>query len=213
MDRLTHWEQVYRTKEPDQVSWFQADARLSREMIVGAVPDRTASIIDIGAGASTLADGLLGAGYRHLTVMDLSSAALELAKVRLGPLASSVTWQTADVLTAALPAQAFDVWHDRAVFHFLTDPVDRTRYVAQVCHAVRPGGIVLVATFAEDGPLRCSGLEVARYSAAELHAQFGPAFTVLTSDRELHTTPSGATQSFTYCVLQLERAGQVTVGV
>ena len=203
MDRHEHWEQVYRTKGPDQVSWFQAEARLSRELIVGAVPDRTASIIDIGAGASTLVDGLLGAGYRNLTVIDLSSAALELTKARLGPAADDVTWQAADILSAELPAQAFDVWHDRAVFHFLTDASDRARYVAQVRHAVRPGGIVLVATFAEDGPLRCSGLEVARYSPDALHAEFGDAFALLASHRELHTTPSGATQAFTYCVCRL----------
>lgn len=203
MDRLEHWEQVYRTKGPDQVSWFQAEARLSRELIADAAPDRNSSIIDIGAGASTLVDGLLGIGYRQVTVMDLSSAALALAKARLGSAAESVTWQAADVLKVRLPAHAFDVWHDRAVFHFLTDARDRARYVAQVRHAVRPGGIVLVATFADDGPLRCSGLEVARYTPHELHAQFGEEFTLLESHRELHTTPSGATQAFTYCLCRL----------
>jgi SAM-dependent methyltransferase len=205
MDRREHWEQVYRTKGPDQLSWFQAEARLSRELIAHAAPARDAAIVDIGAGASTLVDGLLHIGYRHLTVVDISAAALELAKQRIGDAANAVTWETADILTAEFPAAAFDVWHDRAVFHFLTDPADRTRYVAQVRHAVRPGGIVLVATFAEDGPLRCSGLEVARYAPAALHAQFGEAFELLESHRELHTTPSGATQAFSYCVCRLKQ--------
>lgn len=206
MERHEHWEQVYRTKGPDQVSWFQAEARLSRELIAGAAPNRSAAIIDIGAGASTLVDGLLGVGYRDITVVDISEAALEIAKARLGHAADAVTWRAADVLTADFPAQAFDVWHDRAVFHFLTAATDRARYVAQVRHAVRPGGIVLVATFAEDGPLRCSGLEVARYAPDALHAQFGDDFTLIGSHRELHTTPSGATQAFTYCVCRLAAA-------
>ena len=203
MDRNAHWEQVYRTKGPDQVSWFQAEARLSRVLIERAAPDRAARIIDIGAGASTLVDGLLASGYRHITVVDLSATALFLAQQRLGGAAASVIWRAADVLTAAFPAAAFDVWHDRAVFHFLTDAADRMRYVAQVRAAVRPGGHVIVATFAEDGPTRCSGLDVARYSADALHAEFGAGFVVLESQRELHTTPSGSEQAFTYCVCRV----------
>lgn len=196
----THWEHVYRTKGPDQVSWFQAEARLSRELIERHAPARESRIIDIGAGASTLVDGLLAAGYRELTVLDLSSAALDIARRRIGDAANAVQWLAADVLTVELPAQQFDVWHDRAVFHFLTSATDRARYVAQVRHAVRPGGLVIVATFAEDGPTRCSGLDVARYSAGALHAEFGSGFTLLHSEREVHTTPSGAVQAFTYCL-------------
>ena len=203
MDRNAHWEQVYRTKGPDQVSWFQAEARLSRVLIERAAPDRAARIIDIGAGASTLVDGLLASGYRHITVVDWSSTALTVARQRLGSAATAVTWRAADVLTAAFPAAAFDVWHDRAVFHFLTDAADRARYVAQVRRAVRPGGHVIAATFAEDGPSRCSGLDVARYTADALHAEFGAGFVVLESHRELHTTPSGAEQAFTYCVCRV----------
>jgi 2-polyprenyl-3-methyl-5-hydroxy-6-metoxy-1,4-benzoquinol methylase len=212
MDRHEHWETVYRTKGPDQVSWFQAEARLSRELITRAAPNRDAAIIDIGAGASTLVDGLLSAGYHQMTVVDISAAALALAKTRLGAAAAPVTWQAADVLAAEFPAQRFDVWHDRAVFHFLTDPADRARYVAQVRHAVRPGGIVLVATFAEDGPLKCSGLEVARYAPDALHAEFGEGFTLMESHRELHTTPSGATQAFTYCVCRVAQPELAAVG-
>jgi SAM-dependent methyltransferase len=202
MDRREHWEQVYRTKGPEQVSWFQAEARLSRQLIEATTPDRATRIIDIGAGASTLVDGLLAAGYRHLTVVDLSAAALARSQARLGDTAAAVTWQTADVLTAALPPHAFDVWHDRAVFHFLTAAEDRARYVAQVRRAVRPDGVVIVATFAEDGPTRCSGLEVARYAPAQLQAEFGAPFALLESHRELHTTPGGATQAFTYAVFR-----------
>jgi SAM-dependent methyltransferase len=205
MNRSAHWEQIYRTKGPDQVSWFQAEARLSRQLIERLVPDRAAPIIDIGAGASTLVDGLLASGYRDLTIVDLSASALALTQQRLGSAGSHVRWQAADVLSVALPSQAFDLWHDRAVFHFLTTAAERAHYVAQVSHAVRQGGYVLVATFAEDGPSRCSGLEVARYSPAALHAEFASGFRLLESHRELHTTPSGTLQAFTYCVCQRDR--------
>lgn len=200
MDAKAHWEKVYRDKGPDQVSWFQAEARLSQALIAQAAPDRHASILDVGAGASTLVDGLLELGYRRLTVLDLSAAALELTRRRLGAGAAHVTLLEADVLTAALAPAAFDVWHDRAVFHFLTDAAARSRYIAQVRHAVRPGGHVLVATFADDGPLRCSGLDVARYSADALHGVFGADFQLVTSTREDHVTPSGGHQAFVYCL-------------
>jgi len=202
MDRRSHWERIYETKRPDQVSWFQAEARLSRQLIERVASDRRAQIIDIGAGASTLVDGLLAVGYRSLTVIDLSAAALAVAQRRLGPAAEYVDWHAADVLTAEFPTTTYDVWHDRAVFHFLTDALDREKYVEQVRHAVRPGGHVLVATFAEDGPTRCSGLEVVRYSPSALHGQFGADFQLIESQRELHTTPSGTVQAFTYCLCQ-----------
>lgn len=204
MDRRAHWEQVYRTKGPDQVSWFQAEALLSRQLIERVAPDRSAAIMDLGAGASTLVDGLLGAGYGDLTVVDLSPTALRVAQERIGSLANGVTWRPADVLTAEFAQGALDVWHDRAVFHFLTDPADRARYVTQVRHAVRPGGHVVVATFAEDGPARCSGLAVARYSPDALHAEFGAGFRLLEHHRELHMTPGGTAQAFTYCVWRVE---------
>jgi 2-polyprenyl-3-methyl-5-hydroxy-6-metoxy-1,4-benzoquinol methylase len=203
MNRVEHWERVYHTKGPDQVSWFQAEARLSRLLVESVAPDRGARIIDIGAGASTLVDGLLAARYQNITVLDISNAALTIARDRVGSTGATVTWQQADVLAATLPARGFDVWHDRAVFHFLTDATDRIRYVDQVRRAVQPGGYVLVATFAEDGPMRCSGLEVARYAPAELHAQFGAGFRLIESHREMHATPSGVMQAFTYCVCQV----------
>jgi SAM-dependent methyltransferase len=203
MNRAEHWEHVYQTKGPDQVSWFQAEARLSRQLIESFAPARSSAIIDIGAGASTLVDGLLDTGYTALSVVDLSPAALAVARARIGARAHRVEWLAADVLEAPLPAQTFDVWHDRAVFHFLTADTDRRSYVEQVHRAMRPGGLVIVATFAEDGPLRCSGLDVARYSPTQLHAEFGAPFTLLESHRELHTTPSGATQAFTYCACRV----------
>ena len=203
MDLKSHWEQVYRAKGPDQLSWFQPEARMSRELIEQVAPDRDVHILDVGAGASTLVDGLLASGYRRLTVLDLSDAAIQQAKHRLGPAADAVTWMVDDVLAASLASASVDVWHDRAVFHFLTDPADRVRYVSQVLRIVRPGGFVLVATFAEDGPTRCSGLEVARCSATALHAEFGPAFRVVDSRREEHHTPWGASQAFTYCLCRL----------
>ena len=200
MDAKTHWEQVYRDKGPDQCSWFQQEARLSREFIELVAPDRDASILDVGAGASTLVDGLLASGYRDVAVLDLSAAALAQARARLGAAAARVTWMEADVLQVPLTPASLDVWHDRAVFHFLTEERSRAQYVAQVRHAVRPGGHVLVATFAEDGPTRCSGLEVARYSATALRGEFGQDFRVVESRREEHHTPWGAVQAFTYCL-------------
>lgn len=202
MDRRHHWDQVYQTKSPDQVSWFQAEARLSLQLIEEAVPDRAASIIDVGAGASTLIDGLMASGYSHLTVLDISSVALEVAQRRVGAAGTNVTWQVDDVLTAAFKPAAYDLWHDRAVFHFLTDVTDRERYVAQVRRAVRSGGLVLIATFADDGPTKCSGLDVARYSPSELHAAFGDGFRLLTSRREEHHTPWDAVQAFTWCLFR-----------
>ena len=208
MDRRSYWDDVYRTKGPERVSWFQAEARLSRSLIERSAPDRGARIIDVGAGASTLVAGLLDAGYRQLTVVDLSSTALALAQQRLGCAAAQVSWIAGDVLCLDVSPDAFDLWHDRAVFHFLTQAEDRTRYVAPVRRAVAPGGHVLVATFAEDGPTRCSGLEVARYSPAALHGEFGPDFRLLASEREVHITPTGSEQAFTYCLCRFEPDAQ-----
>lgn len=205
----SHWERVYQTTEPERVSWFQPEAKLSLELIQKIAPDRASKIIDIGGGASTLVDSLLTAGYGRITVVDLSAAALTQARRRLAHRQGLVEWKEADVLTADLPSAAFDVWHDRAVFHFLTAPQQRAEYVEQVRHALRPGGYALVATFAEDGPTRCSGLEVARYSPEGLHHEFGDEFHLLESRREEHITPSGVRQSFTYCLCRYEPLASV----
>ncbi len=189
------------------MSWFQPEASLSLGLMQRVAPGLDSAIIDVGAGASTFVDGLVTAGYRRITVLDISEAALIQARERFaesGTTADPVEWQQADVLTVELRAAAFDVWHDRAVFHFLTDAADRELYVAQVRHAVRPGGFVLVATFAEDGPTRCSGLDVARYSPVALHSEFGSDFNLIESRREEHRTPWGASQAFTYCLCRYE---------
>lgn len=199
MGRREHWEQVYRTKAPHEVSWFQPEARQSHAVIGRPAPDRESAIVDVGGGASVLVDGLLADGYSDLTVVDISETALALARARTGKPGRRVHWIAGDLLTTQLPASSYDVWHDRAVFHFLTQPEDRARYLEQVRHAVRRGGLVLVATFAGDGPTRCSGLDVARYDPVELHAAFGAGFELIECHREAHTTPSGSTQAFTYC--------------
>jgi SAM-dependent methyltransferase len=204
VDSKAHWEHIYETKSPNQVSWFEPDATLSLALVRSVAPTREEAIIDVGAGASTFVDGLLTAGYHRITVLDLSAAALAHAQHRLGERTRTVQWREADVLDVALPANAFDVWHDRAVFHFLTRAVDRRAYVAQVRRALRPGGFALVATFATDGPSRCSGLEVARYSANSLHAEFGADFELLSSDQLMHMTPWGAEQPFMYCLCRYE---------
>jgi ubiquinone/menaquinone biosynthesis C-methylase UbiE len=149
-------------------------------------------------------DGLLDAGYRSLTVLDIASSALQLSRRRLGDRSRGVRWIVADALELPLPAASFDLWHDRAVFHFLTDPSDRARYVAQARHAVRNGGHVIVASFGPQGPVRCSGFEVVRYAPETLHGEFGPGFRLLTSKAEAHHTPSGQTQAFLYCLCRVE---------
>lgn len=204
MNSRTHWNEIYRSRGPDQVSWFEPEATVSLEMIERVLPDRNASIIDVGAGASTLVDGLLAAGYHDITLLDLSGAALAQARQRLGDASDAIAWREGNVLSVELAAAGFDLWHDRAVFHFLTTPDDRARYVVQLRRALRPGGNVLVATFAEDGPARCSGLEVARYSPERLHRELGDDFRMLASQRHVHETPWGAPQAFTYALLRYE---------
>lgn len=203
MDPKNHWDQVYRTVAPDQMSWFQPEPAVSLELIRHVAPDPASSVIDVGGGTSALVEHLVLRGYHALTVLDLSPTALAAARRRLGDRGTTVTWLEADVLTATLPASAYDVWHDRAVFHFLTDPEDRRRYVAQVRHALRPGGFVLVAAFGPDGPTHCSGLPVVRYSPERLHAEFGRGFELLESAQEEHHTPSGKSQQFIYCVCRM----------
>ena len=203
MAQRDHWERIYQSTSATEVSWYQPTPAVSLELIRKVAPDLDTPIIDVGGGASTLVDGLLDDGYRNVTVLDLAGAALDVARRRLGERAARVTWIEADVLSAPLPAGGHAVWHDRAVFHFLTDLRDRERYVAQVHDAVRAKGYVIVASFAPDGPTRCSGLDVVRYSPESMHAQFGSAFRLLESVGEDHHTPSGATQAFLYCLCRV----------
>jgi 2-polyprenyl-3-methyl-5-hydroxy-6-metoxy-1,4-benzoquinol methylase len=205
MNAKTHWESIYSAKQATEVSWYQAHPQLSLDLIRHAASNNpAAAIIDVGGGASTLVDHLLDDGFTDVTVLDISARALLAAQIRLGERASRVTWIEADVTTADLPVHHFAVWHDRAVFHFLIDPRDRRRYVRTVSHAVKPDGTVIVATFADDGPTRCSGLKVARYSPAELHGEFGDEFHLLEHYRETHHTPFRTEQKFIYCLCRRE---------
>lgn len=200
MDAKAHWEHVYTTKAPTQVSWHQDHLFLSLQLIRRTGMPRTGHLIDVGGGTSTLVDDLLAAGFQSITVLDVSATALQVARTRLGPQAGTVTWMEADITQAAFPDKIFDVWHDRAVFHFLTHPTDRQHYIDRVRAAVRPGGYVIVASFAADGPQQCSGLDVMRYSSDSLHHEFGQGFALIESVSENHHTPFGTEQKFIYCL-------------
>jgi ubiquinone/menaquinone biosynthesis C-methylase UbiE len=201
-----HWDKVYRSKDPTEVSWYRPHLDKSLELIActGLGPD--AAIIDVGGGASSLVDDLLDHGFRNITVVDISREALDIAKRRLGSRGAQVTWLVGDITTMSLPAEAYDLWHDRAVFHFLTESAQQKAYVEQVCCSVRKGGFAIVATFGPEGPEKCSGLPVSRYSLDELHAAFGDAFRLLERREERHHTPWGAEQEFIYCLCAKELA-------
>ena len=205
MEAKDHWDRVYGTRAPDQVSWFRPHLETSVALIERAARNCAASVIDVGGGASSLADDLIARGYRNITVLDISFAALEVAKRRLGLAGNSIHWLQEDVTEASLPAHSFDVWHDRAVFHFLTQPEQRAAYVQKVALAVKPGGHVIVGTFGPEGPRKCSGLDVMRYDAGALHNEFGVRFRLVESLKELHNTPFGTTQQFLYCYCRLEQ--------
>ena len=204
MDQQSHWQQVYATKATDAVSWYRPHLDRSLAFIDALGLDRDAPILDVGAGASTLVDDLLARGFRELTLNDLADTALALARQRLAssPLALNVRYRVGDITTLDLPDAHVALWHDRAVFHFLTEPAQRAAYVTQAARTLRPGGHLLIATFAADGPERCSGLPVQRYDADTLAAEFAPHFTRIGDAREQHPTPFGTTQSFQYVLLQ-----------
>ena len=195
--RAHHWNDVFRTRELDTVSWYQHDPATSLRLIE-PVPG---SVVDVGAGTSTLVDRLLDAGRTDITVLDVSDAALELTRARLGDTEDAVTFEAIDILSWE-PGRQYDVWHDRAAFHFLTDPAHRRRYVEMVTDAVAAQGLLVLGTFAEDGPTRCSGLPTARYGATDLAVLFSERFTLEHQEREGHRTPAGATQEFTWVTLR-----------
>jgi 2-polyprenyl-3-methyl-5-hydroxy-6-metoxy-1,4-benzoquinol methylase len=199
MDSKTHWETVYQTKAAHEVSWYRQHLDKSLVLIAQVAPDLNAAIIDIGGGESTLVDDLIERGYQHLSILDISQAAIDTTRKRLGEVSDRINWLVADITTVDLPSQKYDVWHDRAVFHFLTLPAQRSAYVRQVLHAVKPGGQIIMATFGVDGPQKCSGLEIVRYSSASLQAEFGDRFQLLETSTELHETPFQTTQQFLYC--------------
>jgi SAM-dependent methyltransferase len=196
----THWDQVWSTRDPKEVSWFQAEAAMSLELIASVVAP-TASVVDVGGGASTLVDGLLARGHDDLAVLDVSAAALAQARLRLGDRADAVDWVVADV-TAWTPARRYDLWHDRAVLHFLVEPGDQAAYAAVVGAAVAPGGHVVIGTFAPDGPEQCSGLDVCRHDAASVMALLPDRFRLIDERRETHLTPAGGEQRFSWVVAQ-----------
>jgi 2-polyprenyl-3-methyl-5-hydroxy-6-metoxy-1,4-benzoquinol methylase len=204
--REEHWRKVYTEKQPDAVSWYQATPAPSLAALdrFGAGPEQ--ALIDIGGGASTLVDALLERGWRDVTVLDIAAPALAAAQARLGELAAEVTWEVADITTWQ-PQRRYDVWHDRAVFHFLTAAEQRAAYLRAMAQGLAPGGLAIIATFALDGPEKCSGLPVERYDADKLERTLGDGFRLEASWREEHLTPWGASQVFTWCVLRAVEKG------
>lgn len=200
-----HWDRVYGGKAPDAVSWYRQHLERSLAFIEGSGIDRTEGIIDVGGGASTLVDDLVGRGYRDVTVLDISTQAIARAKTRLGARADAVTWLVGDITSIVLPETRFAFWHDRAVFHFLTAAEDRHAYVAAVRRAMKVNGHIVVAAFGPHGPEKCSGLDVARYDAEALHGQFGSSFHKVDSCTEHHVTPGGSDQEFVYCYCRVQR--------
>lgn len=199
MQTSEHWEDVYRNKRFDAVSWYAPHLGESLRLIEHLCPDKTAAIVDIGGGESTLVDDLLQRHYLDLSVLDISATAIDFTKQRLGAKAQQVSWHVGDITQYDFGSKRFDLWHDRAVFHFLTDPAARNRYVELVRRSVKPGGYVLMATFGPNGPLKCSGLDVVRYDERSLHNEFGEGFSLQGSELTQHHTPMGADQQFLYC--------------
>ena len=197
-DAKIHWENIYQAKKPHEVSWFQANPDKSHELILATGVSKHAPIIDVGAGATRLVEVLLDSGFSDLTVLDISCTALQRLKKRLGARESRVTFVEADV-TEFQPRRRFAVWHDRAVFHFLTKSKDRERYFAGLRASLEPRGHVIIASFGLNGPSQCSGLDVVRYSAETLSDALGSDFSLMESAKEHHITPTGAQQEFVYC--------------
>ena len=201
-EKKGHWQSVYESKGEQQTSWFRPHLDESLRLVDGLALDPATPVIDIGGGRSNFVDDLLARGFSDLAVLDLSEAALAEARTRLGRTAASVQWIRGDVLDARLPEARYGLWHDRAVFHFLNEPADQARYVALAASSVRQGGALIIATFAADGPEKCSGLPVSRYDADALAARFAPAFVRIADSRELHRTPFDNEQAFTYVLLR-----------
>ncbi len=199
MDAQSHWEKIYMQKARDEVSWYRPHLETSLALIEKASAGPAASIIDVGAGESTLVDDLLARGYTNISVLDVSETAIDANRKRLGSASERVHWLVADITRVELESAAYDVWHDRAVFHFLTASSDRAAYVRQVARAVKKGGHVIVGAFGPEGPTKCSGLEVVRYDAESLQGEFGSRFQLIESSKELHQTPFGTWQQFLYC--------------
>jgi SAM-dependent methyltransferase len=201
MTDKSHWEGIYTNQSIQDVSWYREHLNTSLDLIRKCALPLDAKVIDIGGGASTLADDLCGLGYVSVSVLDISKMALEKARQRLGVLSDRVEWMEGDITRVQLPVEHYDLWHDRAVFHFLTDPLAQHTYVEAATRAVKSGGFIIIATFSPEGPVKCSGLPVQRYDAASLARKF-PQCDLLDERQEDHKTPAGASQSFTYVRLQ-----------
>lgn len=201
-DNQQHWESVYQTKASDAVSWYRPHLDISLALIERAAPDPNTAVLDVGGGASTLVDDLLARGYRDLNVLDISAEALHVARERLGKAADGVTWLTADLLDEPLQQARYGLWHDRAVFHFLTHAEQRARYLRQLTRALKPGGHAVLATFGPQGPVKCSGLDTVRYDTEGLVRELGDGFTLIDSTLEFHATPFGTIQQFLYTLFQ-----------
>jgi SAM-dependent methyltransferase len=199
--RETHWQSVYGRRPADEVSWYQSRPDTSLSLIRSCQLEKNAALLDVGGGASVLVDHLLDQDYSDITVLDIAKEALDLSRRRLGAQADQVRWQVADV-TEFLPDRSYDLWHDRAVLHFLTDPELRAAYRGALEQALLPGGHLVVGTFAIDGPKKCSGLEIVQYDAAKLLDLLGPEFVLREEQKEAHVTPAGAIQQFAWFALQ-----------
>lgn len=202
MNQKEHWEKVYQSKSPNEVSWYKPHLDLSLDLILKFAVSKDAKIIDVGGGTSTLAEDLLLRGYTNLTVLDISSEALRKSKERSSKKADEITWIEADILKFDFPQSSFDLWHDRAVFHFLTKPDERKKYIKALAGSLKPGGFLIVASFSLEGPVKCSGLDVMRYSPETLGRELGNDFLFLESINERHQTPFGTRQNFIYCIFK-----------
>jgi SAM-dependent methyltransferase len=201
MNPEEHWERIYGAKQATEVSWYAPHLKRSIAMIRAAA-DTSAKVIDVGGGASTLVDDLLSLGYRTVSVLDVSTTALAVAQERLSALAGVVKWIAGDVTSVHLPREAYDVWHDRALFHFLTEPQDRRAYVDLATKSLKLGGYAILAAFSLDGPTQCSGLDVVRYSAEKLSRELGSPFALKQETHESHRTPLGTEQKLIYCLFE-----------
>lgn len=202
MDRRQHWETVYATKSASEVSWYRPHLEVSLALVERCAESKQAAILDIGGGASTLVDDLIAAGFQDVSVLDIAESAVDVARRRLGSAGSEVHWLAEDFLQAKLQPQRYDICHDRAVFHFLNDAGEKRRYFEQVERILRPGGSLILATFAPEGPSRCSGLDVTRYGEEQMKAVSGAAFELVSAQHESHRTPAGSVQEMMYFVMR-----------
>lgn len=202
MNRKDHWEKVYASKPAERLGWYKPSLQTSLSWIGELGLEKDATIVDVGCGASTLVDDLLAAGYRSITALDISEQALAAVKSRLGTGAAEVTWLSADITSADLPREAYDLWHDRAVFHFLVEAEQRQRYRENLLKSLKPNGHVIIGVFAPEAPPKCSGLPVARYSYEQLADTLGDEFKLMRHHKEMHITPGGVEQMYLYCLFK-----------